>query len=67
MQVVKFWIAAVLFFGIGVGVGSYAAWALLGRGATASAAVGLGATAGTFAAWLAFYLMEHVRRRCSRR
>jgi hypothetical protein len=59
---VKFWAAAVLFLGVGTVAGSAVAGTLLGRGASAAAAVGAGATVGAFAAWLVFYLAAHRRR-----
>lgn len=51
---VKFWVAAVVFLGIAAAAGSTVAGWLSGRGAAAPAAVGLGATAGAFSAWLVY-------------
>jgi hypothetical protein len=59
---VKFWAAAVLFFGIGAAACAAIAWMLLGRGASVAAAVGVGATVGGLVAWLVFYLAAHSRR-----
>ncbi len=59
----KLWMGVILFFGLGANIGVSVAEVMLVRGSSAFGAVALGACAGGYGTWLAFFVVLNVARR----